>query len=79
MRGAAPCDTFLPLFRWEHAKNVPLFYCQSIYALLRPQYGAKYGTRGPPRAIYEPSGNGVSETPIVSKGLSFGLIKNMKL
>ena len=33
------------------------------------QVGAKYGPRGPLRAIYEPGGQGVAETPIASKGL----------
>ena len=33
-------------------------------------YAAKYGPRGPPRAIYEPGGQGVAETPIASKGLT---------
>ena len=33
------------------------------------QFGAKYGPRSPPQAIYEPGGQGVTETPIVSKGL----------
>ena len=34
--------------------------------------GAKYGPRDPPRAIYEPGGQGVTETPIASKGLNLG-------
>ena len=33
------------------------------------QFGAKYGPVSPPRAIYEPGGQGVAETPIVSKAL----------
>ena len=33
------------------------------------QFGAKYGLGGPSRAMYEPGGQSVTETPIVSKGL----------
>ena len=33
------------------------------------QFAAKYGPRGPPRATYEPGGQGVAQTSIVSKGL----------
>ena len=40
-----------------------------LRTLWNHQFGAKYGPRGPPRAIYEPGGQGVAETPIVSKGL----------
>ena len=41
-----------------------------LYMFWNHQFGVKYGPRGPPRAIYEPGGKGVAETPIVSRVLT---------
>ena len=47
-----------------------------LHTLWMPQFGAKYGPRGPPRAIYEPGGQGSAELPMVLKGLRSGWAGN---
>ena len=56
-KGAAPPVTPVnPYLQGSVWKNETLFTCLFIYlcTLWRPQFGAKYGPRTPPRAIYEP-------------------------
>ena len=53
-----------------HEKNGATFHLPiHLHMLWNHQFAAKYDPRGPPRVIYEPRGQGVAETPIVSKGL----------
>ena len=66
-----------PYLGGTHEKNEPLFTCLfHLCTLWKPHFGAKYGPRGPPRAIYEPGGQGVTETPIVLKELRSGWAGN---
>ena len=46
-----------------------------LHTLWMPQFGAEKGPRGPPRAIYEPGGQGSTELPMVLKGLNFKPIR----
>ena len=44
---------------------------------LKPHFWAQYDSQGSPELKYEPGGEGVVETPIVSKGLICACIKNL--
>ena len=47
-----------------------------LHTLWKPQFEAKYGPKGPSRAIYEPGGQGSANTPIVLKWLRSGWAGN---
>ena len=75
--GALPPVTPIDPYLGEMCKIMSHFYMSvHLHTLWKPQFGAKYGPRSPPRAIYEPGGQCSKETPIVSKGLRSGLAGN---
>ena len=76
--GALPPMTPInPYLGGNVRKKWATFYLSvHLCTLWKAHFGAKYGPRGPPRAIYEPGDQGVTETPIVSKGLRSGWAGN---
>ena len=57
--GAAPMTPINPYLGGNVRKKWATFYLSvHLCTLWKPHFGAKYGPRGPPRAIYEPGGPG---------------------
>ena len=57
--GTAPMIPINPYLRGNVWKKWATFYLSvHLCTLWKPHFGAKYGPRGPPRAIYEPGGPG---------------------
>ena len=68
--GTAPTSPINPYLGGNAIKKWATFLLPiHLHMLWNHQFGAKYGPRGPPRAIYEPGSQGVTEASIVSKGL----------
>ena len=63
--GALPPATPINHYLGGTSKKSHFLLSTHLCALLKSQFGAKYGTMGPPRAIYEPRGQDVIETSIV--------------
>ena len=57
--GTAPMTPVNPYLGGNARKKWATFYLSvHLCTLWKPHFGAKYGPRGPPRAIYEPGGPG---------------------
>ena len=59
-RGHCPLwPPLIPIKGGMHKRKWAIFYLSvHLCTLWKPHFGAKYGPRGPPRAIYEPGGPG---------------------